>query len=108
MPDTEKVYDEFVGPLLEKAMKRCAEHGIPMIAACQIANNGEQGIIAQTVSLPKAESLTASMRLAVYGVRCNGNADSLIKALLQDGAKWGHNSVFLSILEREFGNEETH
>lgn len=90
-------YDAEIAPQLAAIAEECRRREVPFAAALQYSPTG----YGETVVIPpKALPSNSAMRMATYGVRCLGNVDVLIGALMQDGEKHGHSSLFLNIIER--------
>jgi hypothetical protein len=69
--------------------KQCQERGMSLVAVCQYDSDGSGTTRTLT------GSLLPHIRLTDYAAQAKGNVDSLILALVKDGDKYGHNSLFL-------------
>jgi hypothetical protein len=90
--DGEQFYDEVVAPALMDLAKQCQERGLSLVAVCQYDSDGSGTTRALT------GSLQPHIRLTDYAAQARGNVDSLIIALVKDGEKYGHSSMFLNRL----------
>ncbi len=90
--EAERIYDEKIAPLLMEAGKIAEQNGLAFVTFCEWSP-GECG---STATLPKGPS--ASAKIAFYAAKCNGNADSLIMAIMRDAREHGHSSICLSQL----------
>jgi hypothetical protein len=89
---TEDEADRFSGQLAAIA-SHIRELGGSFISLV-LFDDGSERIVEMT---PNA---SPEARIAYYGIRCGGDADKLIKLLLKDGKENGHDSIYLSMIER--------
>ena len=93
--NNEKLYEKEISPRLLEIARKCEDAGMSFVAVCEYIPNKHE----QTLTL--REKTSPSMRLARYGVQCQGNVDLMISALLKDAKKYGHNSIYLSLIEEK-------
>jgi hypothetical protein len=91
----ENVYDEEIAPLLLEVGRMCEAHGFSFLAMVEW-HPGETGI---THTMQAGSG--AAIRLADMAALSRGNFDSLTYAAMRYGKEHGHNSIVLSILERQ-------
>jgi hypothetical protein len=83
------------GRTMARVWEGVSDNGVPFVA--QVAwGNQECG---STVKL--TDDLWPSSRVAAFAVRANGNADTLIKWLLDDAEKNGNQSIYLHLLKHK-------
>jgi hypothetical protein len=92
MDDKEKVYDDEVAPLLRQVCDLCEKHGMPMLAVVQF-NQTDWGHTAYT----SGPYPLANMRHCYYFAK-SGNFDASMGAVLDDARKYGHSSIYLTLL----------
>lgn len=92
---SEHIYDTQIAPKLLEVAELCKTCGLGFAAIVEYA----PGDSAVTVA-PMPANPGAAMRVAGYGMVCEGNVDTLIGALLADAGKFGHSSVHLSVLQQ--------
>lgn len=93
--DPENFYDREIAPLLKQAATKCEEAGMSITCVVEYAP-GDVGM-----TLLKRADAGIQMRLAWFGAMARGNADALIGALIADGERHGHNSIYLDLLTKE-------
>lgn len=87
--EREEFYDDEIAPVLGDLAKRCQENGLSFLAVVEWAP-GETG---RTFSQSPPAGL--GIMSANIAAQANGNADSLIMALMKYGREHGHNSMCL-------------
>ncbi len=93
VPDmTEDAYDEIAPEILDLA-KKCKTLGSKGFV-CYVSFEGGGGTTAKL-----SPDAPPAARLANLGARAAGNVDWLIGALVKDGKRNGHSSVYLRLLE---------
>ena len=90
---SESFYDDEIAPKLMKLAKRCEERDMSLVALCEF-ERGDSG-----ATLTVRENAGCSMRMVRYATQAFGNVDKLIMALIADGKKYGHSSMYLTMLE---------
>ena len=101
----EKIYDEQIAPKLKEVGELCKS--IKMGFAAIVEFDAEEGGIGVTVA-PMPDDAGPAMRIAAYGMRCQGNVDDLIMALQRDGQKHGHSSLALTVLSNHESELKKH
>jgi len=91
----EAFFDKEIAPKLLEVAKLCEAAGLAFASIVEF--DLEEHNTAITVA-PMPAGAGAAMRIAGYGMQCQGNVDELIMALQKDGQKHGHNSVVLATL----------
>lgn len=91
--EREAFYDAEIAPALLDVARKCEAAGLSFVAQAAWGNQ-ECG---STVKL--TAEMWASARIAAFAVRANGNADLLIKWMLDDADANGHNSIYLNLLK---------
>ena len=92
MTDKEEFYDQEIAPALLVLCKRCQDRGISFVAKVEW-EPGESGMTAFV-----AEGAGIGMVTAAWAAKANGNADSLIFAMMKQARERGHNSICLHLL----------
>ena len=95
----EEIYDKEVAPLLKQLAERFEKAGLSFVAVCEY-EKGETGITTKV-----QQDANPILRMTGYASLTNGNVDALIRLLLEDGRRFGHGSIFLSILEKQIHQE---
>lgn len=90
--EREHFYDAEIAPVLLALARRCREQGLSFVA-CVGWGGMDTGA---TVSMEEIAAPT--LRMVRYAALCRNNVDVLINALVQDGARLGHSSIFLERL----------
>lgn len=90
--EREAFYDAEIAPALRALGARCQANGLSFLAAVEWepGETGKTFTTSPPVGLP--------IRWAELAIRCNGNVDALIFALMKDARKVGHGSICLSQL----------
>ena len=92
MSEREDFYDQEIAPSLLALCKRCQDRGISFAAKVEW-EPGESGTTAFV-----AEGAGIGMLTAAWAAEANGNADSLIMAMMKHAHEHGHNSACLHLL----------
>lgn len=88
----EEFYDKEIAPVLSELGAKCQARDMPFCAGVEI----QPGLFGETCFLgPRA---SATMRVAHYNFRANGNIDALFGAIIRDAKKNGHSSFNLSVM----------
>ncbi|QUT04227.1 hypothetical protein KFK14_13915 [Sphingobium phenoxybenzoativorans] len=87
--EREAFYDREIAPALLSLSRRCAQHGISFMALAEWA----PGSVGRTVNMAPGHSDT--LPLANKAVAVSGNTDAMIHALIKEGKKDGHSSIYL-------------
>jgi len=90
--EREAFYDTELAPLLLALGQKAKEAGLSFVASVGWGNF-ETG---STVCLQEAADPTS--RLTAYAARCKGNADHLIKMIIEDCEKYGNQSIYVHLL----------
>lgn len=90
--ERESLYDTEIAPALLEIGRRCQESGLSFLAVVEW-EPGQQG---RTMSI--LPSCGLGIRWADIAARSNGNADSLIMAMMKHGTEYGHSSACLKLL----------
>ena len=93
----EALYDQELAPALMAVARKCEASGMSFVAYCEYAE-GENGLTAAMNA-----KASAAFRIALYAAQAGGNVDSLIAALVKDGKENGHNSIYLTMLDKDGG-----
>ncbi len=91
---SEIFYDEKLAPLLKQVSKLCKEANLPFFAQVEFCPDGFG------VESYSGESNIA-FRLLWHAAFAEGDIDKLILSIIQDGKKFGHNSIFLTQLDKK-------
>jgi hypothetical protein len=91
--EREALYDSEIAPVLMELARKCEGNGLSFLAMVEWSP-GENG---RTVSVRAGAGI--ALKMALWAMQAQGNADALIMAMQQDGREHGHNSVCLAILE---------
>lgn len=100
--EREAIYDAEIAPELARLAKRCEDVGMSFVAEVEW-NPAEQGG-GRTIAL--AEGSSFGVRLVELACRCMGNVDALITAILKHARKYGHNSLYVAMLEAKMTPRE--
>ena len=92
---SEKIYDEQIAPLLQKAGKICEKHGMPFVASVEY--EPQQG--GTTAFVPPGTSL--AIRMAHWSIQSNGNFDWFVIKMRQWAGERPHNSIFMRMIEQK-------
>jgi hypothetical protein len=95
--EKERFYDEHVAPVLLDLMHKCAERDMPFIALVE----WEPMNFGRTTHM--MEGASVAMKITDLASRAAGNVDSLFIAIEKYGKKYGHNSIYLTMLDRHHG-----
>lgn len=93
--DRETLYDKEIAPKLAELAKLCEDSGLSFAASVE----WEPGHTGETMTLQAERGI--KMNLAAWAIRCHGNVDALITQILKHGNEHGHNSIYLSVLNRK-------
>lgn len=93
MTEQEAFYDKEVAPVLMELAKKCEGAGLSFLAMVE----WEPGETGRTMSVREGAGI--GIRTALWAMQAQGNADSLIMAMMQHGKEHGHNSMCLHQLE---------
>lgn len=91
-PDAVKTYEQQIAPAMREIAERCRELGIPLFAMLQ---DGPESFRTTSVNADRAMGEKFKMLRQVHGA---WDTDDLIRSLMHDGIKSGHNSLFLKAL----------
>jgi hypothetical protein len=94
MAEREDFYDREIAPVLLELAKKCEDRGLSFIAMAE----WEPGETGRTMSVREGASI--NLRMALWAMQAQGNADSLILAMKRHGQDHGHNSMCLAMLDR--------
>lgn len=88
----EEIYDVEIAPKLLEIAKLCEQHKLGFAAGVEYEPFG----LGSTVAYPVDASI--AIRMVDWAVQSHGNADKLIRGMMNWGLKHGHNSVYLKML----------
>ena len=77
--DNEKYYDKEISPVLADLAKKCQKNGMSLATMVEY-DNGDTG---NTIYTQKVKDMSVKMIMAVTGIKCNGNIDSFLMAMIQ-------------------------
>jgi hypothetical protein len=92
--EREVFYDREIAPALLDLARKCESNGLSLVAMTEWWP-GETGLTATV-----REGAGIKLRMTQWAAAVNGNVDALIMQLQKHGREHGHNSLFLSVLER--------
>lgn len=87
---SEAIYDELIAPELLRLSKLAFENGISLLAVAE----WEPGETGRTVCLVPNSSF--AVRMVEVAMRCDGNVDAFMLAMMKHAREHGHSSMFLS------------
>lgn len=100
--EREDFYDKEIAPGLLELATKCREVGIPFLFLAEITPE----TTGETVSVPaKGKGLGIKALMTYWAIISRGNADHLIMKMLKHSKEYGHNSVFIHMLERIINEE---
>lgn len=89
----EEFNDQEISPVLRELADKVKAAGGTLVAYVEWEDGGSE-----TTRVIHDDSVTG--RVVDYAARTGGNVDTLIRWLQKDGQEHGHNSIYLSILDR--------
>ncbi len=90
----EDFYDREIAPVLRELANKCEGEGLSFLAMVEWA----PGDVGKTMSVRAGSGI--GVKMALWAMQANGNADGLIMAMQRHGRENGHNSICLQLLER--------
>lgn len=91
--EREEFYDREIAPELKKLCQKCEGNGLSFLAIVEWA----PGEVGKTMSVHAESGI--GLKMVLWAMQANGNADSLIMGMMRHGKEHGHNSVCLTQLE---------
>jgi hypothetical protein len=91
-PEAKRAYEREIAPAIRAIAERCRELGIPMFAMFQDAPESFR-----TTAVCGERAIGEKFKLLRH-VHGAWDADDLIRALIDDGLRHGHQSLFLKAL----------
>ncbi len=88
----EEIYDSEIAPKLLEVAKLCERHKLGFCAAVEY----EPYSLGRTVGYP--EDASYAIRLVDWAAQSHGNADKLIRGMMNQGREHGHGSAYLRML----------
>jgi hypothetical protein len=90
--EREAFYDSEIAPRLLELARLCQDNEISLVCAANWGTDDQD----RTVTLQPHAPM--SIKMTEVAAQANGNADSLIMALMKHGREHGHNSMCLHLL----------